>query len=566
MPDNCSEIITSEDYADFIVPTTLTSRNFNNFDVKCVQSVSPQYQIEHIALSDIPQLSLTRFPYFSIPSLFTLLDTSSMDVSQITTVQNQPILKLRGKNILIGFIDTGIDYTNEVFRNPDGTTRIASIWDQTILEGPAPADLTYGTEYTDVQINEALRSEKPLEIVPSQDTDGHGTFMAGIAAGSASLAGDFIGAAPESTIAMVKLKPAKQYLRDFLFIKEDAIAYQENDIMLGIRYLELVAIRLKMPIVICIGLGTNQGSHTGASPLSEVLTNTGKAAQNIVVIAAGNEGLESSHFLGVIEENTSQESVEIRVAEGESGFALEFWATPPEIYSVSIQSPTGEVVPRIPARYGQSQELSFIFEATKIYIDYQLVEEASGGFLILLRFKNPTAGIWTINVYNSLFINGNYHMWLPVSGFKSPDTVFLRPNPYTTITIPGNANFVLTTSTYNHTNGSLYLHASRGFSRDNHIKPIITAPGGGVYGPMPRGAFVNRTGSSIAAAHMAGASALLLDWAVNQGHQPNMNTDEAITFFIRGADRNEGLAYPNREWGYGTLNMYQVFQRLTSLD
>ena len=566
MPDNCSEIITSEDYADFIVPTTLTSRNFNNFDVKCVQSVSPQYQIEHIALSDIPQLSLTRFPYFSIPSLFTLLDTSSMDVSQITTVQNQPILKLRGKNILIGFIDTGIDYTNEVFRNPDGTTRIASIWDQTILEGPAPADLTYGTEYTDVQINEALRSEKPLEIVPSQDTDGHGTFMAGIAAGSASLAGDFIGAAPESTIAMVKLKPAKQYLRDFLFIKEDAIAYQENDIMLGIRYLELVAIRLKMPIVICIGLGTNQGSHTGASPLSEVLTNTGKAAQNIVVIAAGNEGLESSHFLGVIEENTSQESVEIRVAEGESGFALEFWATPPEIYSVSIQSPTGEVVPRIPARYGQSQELSFIFEATKIYIDYQLVEEASGGFLILLRFKNPTAGIWTINVYNSLFINGNYHMWLPVSGFKSPDTVFLRPNPYTTITIPGNANFVLTTSTYNHTNGSLYLHASRGFSRDNHIKPIITAPGVGVYGPMPRGAFVNRTGSSIAAAHMAGASALLLDWAVNQGHQPNMNTDEAITFFIRGADRNEGLAYPNREWGYGTLNMYQVFQRLTSLD
>lgn len=565
MPDNCSEVITSEDYADFIVPTTLTSRNFNNFDIKCVQSVSPQYQIEHIALSDIPQLSLTRFPYFSIPSLFTLLDTSSMDVSQITTVQNQPILKLRGKNILIGFIDTGIDYTNEVFRNPDGTTRIASIWDQTILDGPAPANLSYGTEYTDVQINEALRSENPLEIVPSQDTDGHGTFMAGIAAGSASLAGDFIGAAPESTIAMVKLKPAKQYLRDFLFIKEDAIAYQENDIMLGIRYLELVAIRLKMPIVICIGLGTNQGSHTGASPLSEVLTNTGKAAQNIVVIAAGNEGLESSHFLGVIEENTSQENVEIRVAEGESGFALEFWATPPEIYSVSIQSPTGEVVPRIPARYGQSQELSFIFEATKIYIDYQLVEEASGGFLILLRFKNPTAGIWTINVYNSLFINGNYHMWLPVSGFKSPDTVFLRPNPYTTITIPGNANFVLTTSTYDHTNGSLYLHASRGFSRDNHINPIITAPGVGVYGPMPRGAFVNRTGSSIAAAHMAGASALLLDWAVNQGHQPNMNTDEAITFFIRGADRNEGLAYPNREWGYGTLNMYQVFQRLTSL-
>ena len=80
---------------------------------------------------------------------------------------------------MIGFIDTGIDYRNPVFQYSDGTTRIYRIWDQTIRDGTKPEGIAYGSEYKTEQINAALRAENPLETVPSMDTNGHGTFVAG---------------------------------------------------------------------------------------------------------------------------------------------------------------------------------------------------------------------------------------------------------------------------------------------------------------------------------------------------------------------------------------------------
>ena len=164
---------------------------------------------------------------------------------------------------MIGFIDTGIDYQNPIFRNVDGTTRIAGIWDQTIQEGTPPQGLVYGTEYTEEKINEALQRENPLEAVPSKDENSHGTFLASIAAGSENIENRFKGAAPEATLGIVKLKRAKQYLKDFYLIGDDAECYQENDIMLGIRYLTDLAKKKKIPLVLCIALGTNMGDHMG---------------------------------------------------------------------------------------------------------------------------------------------------------------------------------------------------------------------------------------------------------------------------------------------------------------
>ena len=140
-----------------------------------------------------------------------------------------------------GFLDTGIDYQNPVFQHLDKTTRIAGIWDQTIQSGTPPESFDYGSHYTPDMINEALASEDPYSLVPSVDNNGHGTFLASIAAGSGDPDAQFIGAAPESVIAVVKLKQAKQYLRDYYFIPNTAPAFQENDIMLGMRYLHLLA-------------------------------------------------------------------------------------------------------------------------------------------------------------------------------------------------------------------------------------------------------------------------------------------------------------------------------------
>ena len=238
MPNTCREQILSEDYRDFIVSMLqeeLFEAKFPN--VECEQMAGTFYKSIYVESQLADPIQFGRYPYNSVPKCYTLLDTQALEQSGIIQVQNYPTLGLQGSGVLIGFVDTGIDYQNLIFRNLDGSSRIVGIWDQTIQDGEPPAGMQYGTEYTQEQIDAALRSENPLEVVPSRDENGHGTFVASIAAGSASEANQFLGAAPDSQIAVVKLKPAKQYLKDFYLIRTDAPCYQENDIMLGVTYL-----------------------------------------------------------------------------------------------------------------------------------------------------------------------------------------------------------------------------------------------------------------------------------------------------------------------------------------
>ena len=250
-----------EDIADFIYRQGTSSLQVLEMQnrILCYDFSSREYAVIYLPLSEVLPITLGKYEYYSIPKLYTLLDTSSMEASGILPVFSQPALANQGEGVLIGFIDTGIDYQNPLFRNPDGTTRIAGIWDQTLPENQEELPLgvqdpsgllgsiSYGTTFRPEQINQALKSEDPLSLVPSQDELGHGTFLAGIAAGGETSSGDFIGAAPKASIGVVKLKPAKQYLRDFYLIRPDAPAYQENDIMMGIKYLQLLSQETSMP-------------------------------------------------------------------------------------------------------------------------------------------------------------------------------------------------------------------------------------------------------------------------------------------------------------------------------
>ena len=248
-------------------------------DIPCMDYVNDEYSIIYTPLDTVTPISLARYSYYTVPGLFSLLDSSSMEASGILTTFAAPALGNRGRGTLIGIVDTGIDYTNPLFRYSDGSTRIVGLWDQSIPAGadavpsgvPAYYELSgasYGTEFTREQINEALASDSPLDLVPSTDTNGHGTFLAGIAAGTSLPEQDFTGAAPECELVVVKLKQAKRYLRDFYLVSQDADAYQENDIMMGIKYLRVAAFRLSRPLIILIALGSNLGSHEGTSPLS----------------------------------------------------------------------------------------------------------------------------------------------------------------------------------------------------------------------------------------------------------------------------------------------------------
>lgn len=571
----------SEEVADFIYRHSASYSHIEEIssELLCRDYASREYDILYFPLKLAQPISLAIYDYYSIPKLFTLLDTSSMESAGILPVFQQPALNNQGEGVLIGLIDTGIDYQNPLFKNRDGSTRIAGIWDQTLPFDPdqeqsdpvrSPEDemeIHYGATFNSQQINDALLSDHPLDVVPSTDFEGHGTFMAGIAAGGASPSGDFIGAAPKAAIGMVKLKPAKQYLRDFFLIQEDAVAYQENDIMLGIRYLSLLANHLHMPLVLCIPLGSNSGSHEGTSPLGYTLQHSSQSIGTINVIAGGNETGLSHHYFGTLPSGQNSEDVEIRVAQGERGFVAEFWSNITDLYTVGFISPSGETISRIPRTLGRENRISFLLESTVITVSYIPNESGSGRQLIFFRFENPTAGVWRIRVYNSLYLNGRYHIWLPIETFCKPETIFLRPNPDTTITNPGNARFPLTISAYNHVDGSIYLHSSRGFTINEQIKPDLAAPGVNVYGPtvspLPNNGndipMTRKSGSSISAAHAAGAIANLLSWGLVAGNDMTMSEASIRGYLVRGAGRTPGIEYPNREFGYGTLNLYQSF-------
>lgn len=554
--------MTSEDFADLLIKYDGNLRVFDNFQDATVHIINFFHAVVHVPLSQINKDVILRYGYSVMPTLYGLVSQSSLESSGIVRLRNIPTLNLRGQGVLVGIIDSGIDYTNQAFRNADGTTRILTIWDQTIQSDSSPENTFYGTEYTREQINEALQSENPLSIVPTTDEIGHGTMVAGIAAGSEIPANNFSGVAPDSELIVVKLKQAKKYLRDFFLVKEGTPCYESIDILFAVDYLRRTAIAHNRPIAVCVAVNTSFGPHDGRDVLTSYLSLISRNDGFGVIIAAGNEGNSRRHYFGRINDITGYDTVELSVGENEKGFTMELWGSPPGLYSVDIQSPSGEYVPRIIPRLDENRELSFIFEPTLIFVDYQIIESQSGDELILFRFQNPAAGIWRINVYGEVKANSNFHIWLPMEGFISDNTFFIRSDPFTTVLALGTGRYPITVTAYNDADDSLYIDASRGYTRTGVIKPEIAAPGVNIIAPSLNNTFVEVSGTSAAAAHTTGVAALLFEWAIIRGNQTTLNTLDMKIFMIRGARRNLELTYPNRDWGYGILDVYNIFDSL----
>ncbi len=564
--ETCRQHILSEDYRDFIGNHVRTPF-FESImrEGQCEQDAGFDYKCFYLPAELAGPVTLSRFSYNSIPKCFTPTSMETLNQTGILPVQNYPTLQLKGEGVLIGFLDSGIDYTNQVFRNIDGSTRIAAIWDQTVQSGSPPEGFAYGTEFTEKQINEALNEENPLAVVPSSDDTGHGTYTASLAAGSGNPQEQFLGAAPEASIAVVKLKQAKQYLRDYYFIPSDAVCYQETDLMLGLKYLNDLADSLSLPLVVCITVGSNMGGHIGTLPFSYLIEGYSTKANHITVIGTGNEADKRHHYFNTITDMADRKSVEIRVGENVSGFSLELWTDIPNILSISILSPSGENTSRIPFRAGASAEVSFLFERTKVSIDYRLLVEKSTSELVFFRFDAPAPGIWKIIIEPLALADGQFHMWLPVTEFLSGEVYFLEPDPYYTLTNPAAADSPIVVSYYNGNTDALSQSSGRGYTRSRRIKPDIAAPGVDVPGALPGGRFTVRTGASAAAAVTAGAIALMLEWLLNYENVPGIDSYQIKSLLILGAVRPKTMEYPNREWGYGQLNLYNTFETIRQL-
>lgn len=568
MPD-CRERILSNDYYDVITDYPVRMLAESNSDL-CYSAIENLYSVVYFNRLDVLTADSYFFEYRSVPKLYGLMqsepvaagfDPNSLIVSGITQIQREP-LTLTGRGCIIAIIDTGVDYTNPIFRNEDGSSRILAIWDQTIQTGTPPAGFQYGSEYTRQEINQALQAEDPFRVVPSRDEIGHGTAMAGVAAGSRLRGGlSYFGAAPEADIVVVKLKECKQYFRDFYMIPQNVPAFQENDIMLAVQYADSFTDTFRRPVVICLGLGTNSGDHTGSSALSRYLELVAVKRSRAVVVGGGNEGNSRHHYQGNLNQRESGSNgipVEIRVDQRVQGFMLELWGSVPDVFTISVRSPGGETIP--PLRLGITDSITygFVYERTQVTVAGTLVEPASGEELIQLRVQDPTPGIWTFQVENSGELhNGEFHLWLPISQFLSAPVYFLEASPYITLTEPAMAMDVISVSAYDAANNSFYIESGRGFARTGAVRPDFAAPGVDVFTFRGR-----ESGTSMSAAITAGAVAQFMQWAVVEGNNPLVESREIKNYFIRGASRSFGITYPNREWGYGRLNMVGTFDAL----
>ena len=555
------ERIIEDEYFDLIIEYRSNPQIIAMFENATLHIMNEVFAILHVPIEEFLEM-LPRIRYAEIPILFGLADEASLDASRVLDLRSTSAFNLRGEGVIIAIIDTGIDYTNPVFRKPSGNTKIISIWDQSIHTGPSPRDANFGTIYTSEQINQALVSEDPLAVVPSIDDSGHGTMLAGVAAGNDVESEGFYGVAPDSDLIIVKLRQAKQVVRDFLMVPDTAVCFQENHVMWAIKYCYDVTRRLNRPLVICLGIGSSQGGHTGRIPISvmaDVIANTPNTG---FVIAVGNEGNLGRHYYGDIDPNIRSNTVEMNVGEGDSRFIIELWGNPPGIYSIDILSPAGEYIPRIPPGLRVSRAISFIFENTIIYINYQLIESQTGDQLILIRFENTSPGIWRFNVYGHGDMSTGFHMWLPMGDFITGDTYFIQPNIFTTVLAPSTSIIPIAVTSYNPANNNLYVNSSRGYTRDNIIKPEIAAPGVNYLAPTLSHTFEPFNGTSVSAAHTAGVVALMLEWGTIRGNEPNMDTIAIKNYLIRGARRRQNIVYPNRDWGYGILDIFNVFENM----
>ena len=394
------------------------------------------YAIITIKESLIEQLTqIIEVNYAEKPKRLFFQVANGRRVSCIQAVQSTR-LSLYGQGVLIAVIDSGIDYANPDFQNADGTTRIRALWDQSLIprEGERPPDgYTIGVEYTREQIDDALNQQNVINrqsIVATQDISGHGTAVAGIAAGNGSASGGALaGVAPESELIVVKMRSAS----------EDGFP-RTTELMQGVDYAVRKAIEYQMPVAINISFGNTYGSHDGTSLLERFLDEISNVWKTVICVGAGNEGTTAGHTAGRMREN-KEEEVQLGVQIRERSLNVQIWKSYVDEIEISLINPSGVRVGPISSILGTQR---FTVGNTEILLYYGEPNPYSVRQEIYLDFlprqTYVDAGVWRIVLTPRKIVSGEYQMWLPSQSTLNVGTAFLIPNSSDTITIPSTAS------------------------------------------------------------------------------------------------------------------------------
>lgn len=499
-------------------------------------------------LADSPQVI-----YMERPRQLFFEVLSARRSSCLSGIQETGTYQLTGKGVLLAVIDSGIDYTHPDFRNEDGTTRIAALWDQTLPADPsvgrfAPVDYPLGTLFTREQINLALLApsgEEALTLVPSLDTSGHGTHVAGIAAGNGrASSGVYRGVAPEATLLIVKLGSA------------DPKGFPNTiELMEAVDFCVRYAMEHQLPLSVNLSFGNTYGSHSGTSLLETYLDHVASLGRLNIVAGSGNEGSSAGHASGSLTPQSSQKQ-EFAIGDYESSLSIQIWKNYWDDLRFSLTPPTFGTSFEIPSQPGSWR---FSFGSTQILVyygipsPYSLYQEIA--IDLLPRRGTLPGGIWSFSIRAQSVTDGIYDMWMPAAAIRGSSTQFLTPDALTTLTIPSTAQSVITVGAYDSSSNTTAPFSGRGYTwNTGQVKPDLVAPGVNITSCAVGGGYESRSGTSMATPFVSGSCALLMQWGILENNDPFLYGEKLKAYLIRGARRLPFSSfYPNPQNGYGAL-------------
>lgn len=509
-----------------------------------------------------PQIEYVELPKSLIFNIYRAKQQSC--ILPVTTGVNG----LRGEGVLLAVLDSGIQYMLKDFQNEDGS-RILYLWDQSLqpnAEGGllSPVGFGEGVEFTKKEIDRAIRMDSSL--VPTRDISGHGTAVAGIAAGSAA-SPLYQGVAPECELLVVKLG-ANRSMESRVRASAVSMGITTNlqnfplttDLMRAITYVLKKAEELGRPVAVNISIGDTYGAHDGTSLLERFIDAAGEKGRNVICIGSGNEAVAGGHRAVRL---LREERVEFSIAPNEQNMNVQIWKNYVDTISLELIAPDGERYSVLLSRMGKQE---WIVENTRVLIyvspptPYSVNEEIFFDFIPLDEYVD--SGIWTFVLSPTGENRQDIHFYLPNAVVRNAQTRFLRPDPYLTMTIPGFASRAITVGAYDGV-----LNAAADFSgRDREIgeeervffaadiKPDIAAPGVGIMAPATDGQYRSFTGTSFATPIVTGSAALLLEWGIVRGNDPFLYGEKLKAFLRKGAlPLLDGRMYPNIRTGYGAL-------------
>ena len=607
-------------------------------------NVTVEYLLAGYALLTVPKELVERvaefeqIEYVEKPKRFFYEAVGPAEESCIAQVTlRDPFLS--GKGVLIAILDSGIEYQLREFRKADGSTRIRYLWDQTLqplsiwtdtvqtnavrsnivdasgqtavteeqleqdmdlnmntdldLRLP-PAGFSMGVEFSSAQIDQALAEPNPqirFQMLPSVDTSGHGTAVAGIAAGGSA---NYQGVAGDAELLIVKLgfPNASSFPRT-------------TEIMRGVTYAVNKAIELQMPLVINLSFGNSYGAHDGTSLLERFLDNVAEVGRTVICVGSGNEGANSGHLAGSLTQGSSaldggitgvgtesgtgvgvginlsgagragtlsgaglveRAQVELAIALYERSLNVQLWKNYSDEYRIILRSPGGQETELSGKAQGGKYTLQL--EHTLVLIFFGEPAPYSAAQEIYMEFL-PTdrpyidSGIWTFILEPVNVVAGNYYFYLPSGAVRSAGTGFYRSTPEATFTIPSTASKVVTVGAYDSTYDAYADFSGRGYGNlakalgalpSGMLKPDLVAPGVNIIAPDIYGGFSPVTGTSFATPIVSGSAALLMEWGIVRGNDPFLYGEKVKAYLHKGAQplRGENI-YPNARVGWGKL-------------